>query len=586
MTTTSRYFIDSIDQESLGFLRDPELCLPACAMVADQEYEGARPYDPHAITEQLQATIIAHASHPTRLETGHVQWLSLLGYRQGGKSTAGELAYYPAAAYGHGWKHFCIADTEPRADELHGRLQFCHARWPEDLRPPMKPANKNETRQITFEHDSTMRVLSGAANAAGVGLSFSSLHASEVAYWKDAARQFSIMFPACINRKNAQMLIECTPTPMTEPSAEWWKEQCLTAKYGTGRHIYAFFPFWDGKLNERPWPKGAEVDLDERRLLDLYGPQGLRLEHLAFRRFMMETDSEIRRNPELFACYYPFDDVSCWLVHGKQVIPSHVIERHTVLGGNREIVPWKPSDAHGVKYFKPYNPAALYVIGVDPCGYGARDHASFQVLEVWGDGEKDDWEQVATFGAVSDPNTFVNYLLTAAAAYGNPMIATEANGVGAAIIALLKERNYPNAYYDWKHQRHGVWKSSDEEFVRVLADALLDRLKLHDGQTIDQLSSYRGDAAVQRTTRAELLSTNKGRRRERDHWDKISALMVACIVARTLPTRFRPKARPTNLTILPSAGMTYDELVAYEAKLAVARSAGNRRRSRYTRTRR
>lgn len=584
--TAGSYFIDGIGSEELEFLRDPRLSLPALAKVVDQENEGEIDYDPFAITYHLQETIIAHAADPPRTETGHVTWLTILGYRQGGKSTTAELAYYPHAAYNHGWKHVCIADNDRRSDELHSRLQFNHSRWDENLRPPVKPANKNETRQITFEHDSTMQVLSGASQAAAVGLSVSSLHASEVAYWKNAARQFSILYPAMVNRKNAHLLNECTPTPMNEPSAEWWKDQCNTAKHGIGRHIYAFFPFWDGKLNTRPWPDGASIDIEEQRLLDRYGPLGLTLENLAFRRFMMETDSEIRRNTELFSCYYPFDDVSCWLVGGRQVIPSRSIERHTKLGGNDQLQPWRPKDAHGVRYYKNANAGASYVIGVDPAGYAGRDHAAFQVLEVWSDGEKDDWEQVATFGAVCDPHLFCDYLMEAGHRYNNAVIAVEANA-GAACIGLLKERGYPNIYHDWKRNQPGVWKSSDEEFVRILTDALLDRLLLRDEDLVNQLSGYRGDAAVQRTIRAELLSgQSNGRRRDRHHWDKVSALMVACIVAPKQPSRFKPKAAPSNIIMHPAAGMTWNEMVEYDKKVARMTGGAKRGRMSYTRRRR
>ncbi len=589
MTVERSYFIDSIPEEELEFLRDPQLCLPGCAKVVDQENEGEADYDPCAITEQLQATIIAHASDPGRIETGHSRWLALLAYRQAGKSTAGELAYYPSAAYRHGWKHYCIADNDKRADELHERLQFCHTRWPEELRPPVKPAARNETRQITFEHDSTMKVLSGATQAAGVGLSFSSLHASEVAYWKDAARQFSIMFPACINRKNAQMLIECTPTPLTEPSAEWWKDQCHSAKYGSdsglNRFVYAFFPFWDGKLNRRPWPKGASVDIEEQRLLDKYGAAGLTLEHLAFRRATMEIDQEIRRNPELFSCYYPFDDLSCWLVGGKQVIPTRAIERHTLLGGNTRLQPWRPRDAHGVKYYREAHPNGTYVIGVDPAGYAGRDHASFQVLEVWSDGTKRDWRQVATFGGVVDPHVLADYVIEAGHRYNNALIACEANN--DPVTPILRERRYPNVHFDWNRGAPGVWKHSDEEFVRILTDALLDRLELLDEDLVSQLTGYRGDAAVQRTIRAEILSPRTdGRRRARHHWDKVSALMVACAVASKAPVRYRPKSQPDNLIVHPASGMTWNQMVEYEKRVAKLSGAAKRGRTKYTRRRR
>jgi hypothetical protein len=109
---------------------------------------------------------------------------------------------------------------------------------------------------------------------------------------------------------------------MSMPSTEWWRDQCRDAKLGMGRWVYAFFPFWDGKLNRRPWPKNSKLTAEEVGLLDRYGHLGLKKENLAFRRLMMETDAEIRRNPDLFKVYYPFDDVSCWIATAGSVFRS------------------------------------------------------------------------------------------------------------------------------------------------------------------------------------------------------------------------------------------------------------------------
>lgn len=567
------FFIDSLGEDDRALLEDPALSLPLYGYVVGQEEEGESLYDPFEITDQLQATILDYASNPPRTETGHVRWLNLLGYRQGGKSTAGELVFYPPAAYRHGWKHTCIADTEKRANELHQRLQFCHKRWDERLRPPT--ITTRESRQISFEHGSTMTVLSAESDAAGVGLSFSSLHGSEMAYWKDAAYQMSLIVPASINRKNAAMLLECTPTPLSEPSALWWKDQYENSKKQAGRNLGAFFPFWDGKLCRRPWPKGASLDIEEQRLLDRYGAQGLTMENLAFRREMFEMDGEIRRNPDLFACYYPFDDVSCWMSAGKQLIPHRIVSKHTRLGGNTDLVDW-PSAATYMEYRAP-NPDAVYVIGVDPAGYAGRDHCAFSVLEVWADGE---WEQVASFGGNVDPNEMSEKLIQVGLRYNKALIGVERNGVGNATIALLLQAGYPNIYYD-RSRQPGIHKHNHEEFIAALNDALMDHLVLRDADLVSQMLSYQGDASVQRTVKAELLKPrHKGGRRDRHHWDKVSALMIAVLTAPSVSRRYRPKPQPENVIMHPGLGLTWAEVQAH-----ITASRGAKKPARYARSR-
>ena len=64
------------------------------------------------------------------------------------------------------------------------------------------------------------------------------------------------------------------------------------------------------------------------------------------------------------------------------------------------LVPWKGQShtGHYQEYESP-EAGAIYVLGVDPIGFGARDHGAFHVLKCFA-GE---WSQVAVFGGVTDP---------------------------------------------------------------------------------------------------------------------------------------------------------------------------------------
>ena len=102
----------------------------------------------------------------------------------------------------------------------------------------------------------------------------------------------------------------------------------MMASQGSGRHKAIFLPFWDGKLNARPVPKGFQPTNEEIDLLNRYSHLGLQQENLVFRRFIMDTDPEIRRNPEMFGVMYPFDDISCWIASTNAAIPEHALEEH------------------------------------------------------------------------------------------------------------------------------------------------------------------------------------------------------------------------------------------------------------------
>ena len=568
----------SLATEALASLADPAISLRAYGEVQDQATGGGVKYDPFRITKHLQSTLLAYFSDPPKTQHGQNKWLTLLGYRQGGKSLTTELCAYVKAAYTPGWDAVTIADTKKRAEYLHARVHFCHSRWPTQIRSPTAPSR--EVRQMTFreENGGKIRILSGESGAVGIGQSPDSFHASECPYWTDAARQFSLIYPSMINRDHALMVLESTPAPMDAPSAEWWKDHCHDAKLGHSRYQYVFFPFWDGKLNSRPWPKGARVETDEIRLLEKFGPIGLTKENLAFRRLMMSTDPAIRRNPDLFKVYYPFDDVSCWLVSTSSVIHPSLLERHLA----KDLTKWAPPYSE----YEPPEPGAVYVIGVDPAGYAARDHASFQVLKVY-DGE---WTQVACYADHTMPIPFTKKLMEVHHRYNNAMVAVESNGVGTAVLALLEELDCKKIYHE-KAYRPGITSTSKsvDQMLSWLQDALRDDLILNDEDTVLQLTGYKHDKRVERTAHTEiLLGGGSGkRRRDRHHWDKISALQMAVTAARSAPRRYHKETPDPGLeNVVLFKDMTYDQVQGYRKEDQKQRQGKNRRKTTYRRARR
>ena len=561
-----------LEDEALDALRDPAISLRAYAKIIDQKTGQENLYDPFAITDRLQETVVSYYSEPPVTALGQTKWLTLLGYRQAGKSLTSELCGYVKAAYTPGHDHVCIADNRDRAEYLHRRIHLTHSRWPEPVRAPTVP--NREVRQLTFQHGGKMRVLSGESGAVGIGQSPDSFHGSELPYWRNAGHQFSMIYPSMINRDHSQVLLESTPAPMNEPSAEWWRDHCRDAKQSRGRWAYAFFPFWDGRLNRRPWPRGQQLTLEEIRLLDKYGHLGLDKDNLEFRRLMIDTDAEIRRNPDLFRVYYPFDDVTCWIASVGSVFHSTLLKRHqeTIL------VPWV---GPYMEYEKPEG-GAVYAIGVDPAGYAARDHAAFQVLKVY-DGE---WTQVAVYGGVTDPVVFAKKINEVGKKYNNALVAVESNGVGVATLALLEELSYSNLYYE-KPYKPGVAATAKSVTMMLsyLQDALKDELILRDEDTVGQLGSYREDKRTERSAISEMLHSGKtGKRRERHHWDKISALQIACLAARQCPRRYKKDAPEGMENVVLFRDMTYTEIEGYRKKAAEGDSKKKKwRRSRYRR---
>ena len=104
--------------------------------------------------------------------------------------------------------------------------------------------------------------------------------------------------------------------------------------------------------------------------------------------------------------------------------------------------------------------------------------------------------------------------------------------------------------------------------MAAMIDALMDRLVLKDAETVEQLRSYRRDKELEDSEKFKLLKPGKvGRgRRSKHHWDRISALLWACLIAREAPSRYKPKtdqqiAEEKN-TLSNTMSLPFDEWTA------------------------
>ena len=60
----------ALPAEALEALRDPTISLPAYAKIIDQKTGREIRYDPYAITDKLQATVVGYYSNPPVTDMG------------------------------------------------------------------------------------------------------------------------------------------------------------------------------------------------------------------------------------------------------------------------------------------------------------------------------------------------------------------------------------------------------------------------------------------------------------------------------------------------------------------------------------
>lgn len=525
-------------------LLDPRYSLPSYGVVGDMFTQRPIPYDPNRVTYNMTQDILDYIAEPpvdnsfipdgipdelkADLEElgGFTLWMTVLAGRQVSKSTTTEYGCYPKAAYSPGWDHVCIADTKSRAVYLHGRTHLLHRNW---RGPKAKTVPHKERRQLTFEHGGGLRTLSAEDENVGIGQSPDSFHLSECGFWPDFDGTMFLIYPSLDNRVRCIVIFECTPWM----SGGDWHKHWVAAKRREGRHFGKFYPFWDGIMNRRRWEPSWTMTNEEVALMEKYGSGGLTLEHLAFRRYKMDTDKKIRRNPELFKTFYPFDDLECWATSSLSSIPMHALLK----ASNRTpiMVDWDPK-AIPWHVFKDPRPSGRYVIGVDPCGNTGRDHGAFVVLEVW----KDHWEVVYSYSAHTGQIEFTDKLLEVAKKYNKAKIVIERNGEGSAIAALMVDRGYTHFMSDQENSYgiHVASQGGKYSWPRIhshLIDALLDCLVIPDIFLFEQLQTYRRDKELEESWKAEVLRGGEPskNRRPKSHWDLASALKMAVEGART-----------------------------------------------------
>lgn len=583
--------------EELRHLRDPRRALRACGKVPAQSAKGGDnliDYNPTTITVRMQTDILNYmADPPIDPNTGMVLWMLLIGGRQTGKSVTTEYAAYAKTAYSTAWRHLCTADTPGRAEELLKNVNSLHKTWPKSLRAERQ--YDSEVYQATFkemhvgdEHlvERIMRTQHAGENP--IGLPWDSWHWSEFCFSPEAGPYYSGLRPAIANRAHARVVWESTPNPGNiVPDVGFGREMYFAAKAARAdnaegalsRFFAKFYPFWDSKLCRRPWPKDLKPDLEELRLYERYHGLGLTWEHLAFRQETFRDDPEIRRDPELFGIWYPFDDLSCWAHIEGAIFNSHHLDRIEKSG---RLVKWVPNG--NAMYYRGYrkdpgevDPDAGYLIAVDPNGYKGRDHGAATLREVW----DDEQIQVASFaGGWRDgvnPESMAHWVGKTARRF-KAVVLVEATGVGAGVLSVLRQQ-YPDVRlycHEGDQDRPGVPATAPrkQEMIAVHKDALLSGLTLQDEDGFAQHKGYQNDKVVEETEGQLQLAGGKTsrNRRPRHHWDKVSAEMWASwgVANHVVRRPMKPKALPPP----KDCWDTMDELDTILARAAERSSRG------------
>lgn len=209
-----------------------------------------------------------------RGETGKVRAICLKGRQQGCSSYVG-ARFYHKVCYNFGIQAFILTHALDATQNLYKMAQRYYENTPTIVRPAVTTSNAKEL--IFGGLDSGYKLGTAENKSVGRSATIQLLHASECAFWNNAAEHAKGIFQAVPNAPGTEIIIESTANGI----GNFFHEQWQKAEAGLSEFIAIFVPwYWQDEYTmEAPWDFIATEA--ENELKNLYG---LTDEQLCWRR--------------------------------------------------------------------------------------------------------------------------------------------------------------------------------------------------------------------------------------------------------------------------------------------------------------
>lgn len=227
--------------------------------------------------------------------TGKVRKLILKGRQQGCSTYVGGR-YYHKTSTRMGVNTFIFAHDSEASASLYSMVTNYYDESERALQPTLGAKNYNEMNFSKLK--SGYKV--GTAGTVGLGRSktFQLVHWSEVAYSPNAADHAAGILQTVPDNDDTEIILEST----ANGEGDFFHTACMQAMSGLGDFELIFVPwYWQDEYVRKA--EEIELEEDEREYLSLFGPDGLTVEHLVWRRAKVaEFQGDVRR----FKREYPF----------------------------------------------------------------------------------------------------------------------------------------------------------------------------------------------------------------------------------------------------------------------------------------
>lgn len=429
----------------------------------------------------------------------------VLKARQLGISTATEATIFAWSFMFPGTNGLVLSHEDPAAQELFQMYRLYWDLWPHRSLFTQRYSTR---KQLTFsETRSQIRVVTAKNEQSGRGSTIQALHASEAAFWPDAAELWSGLDQTIPNYHGTIVVIESTANGV----GNWFYDMWQRAEEGEVDYVPMFFPWYKHpEYHHHMFEKSTNIELnaEEKHLRRLMQKQQYNDEFIygsiSWRNWKILNS--FNGDVERFMEEYPSYPEEAFITTGRPIFPAMRLQE--IFDEKRGVRGYCHRDATGFVQFVP-DPSGCLTIYKRPNrdGRGDRYFAAGDPSEsIVGDGSciqvinRGTLEQVAVWNGRIDPVNFADELMMVGDYYNHCMICPEVEGGGQASMGRILSVGYNNV---WLHKTADRLRGSINVFgwstsyqrknwaIGFLKRLIIDNsIVIHDRVTYNQLRNY------------------------------------------------------------------------------------------------
>lgn len=385
---------------------------------------------------------------------------------------------------------------------------------PEDKRPSIPGAKLPHNKTLVFDKmHSELKIETANDLTAGRSMAIDYIHASEVAFWRNAD-DLMLGLLQCIDDqdKDTMVIIESTANGV----GGYFYDMVVQAQNGENDYELVFLPWFIDPRYSTPAPSDFKATVKEEKLRTLYKFEGERVhltdDQLYWRRQTIRN--KCKGDEQRFKQEYPGSVSESFLFSGRTRFNQDRLteieseaKNPKLRGFLKESPKLNGGFTHKIEendngyltvYETPQNKAE-YVLFADVSeGKEVKERVSdFSAVDVL---RCDTMEQVAHWHGRIPPEKLAEEIVKLAHYYNNAFVGVEKNNMGYSTVATLKD-TYDNLYINVQHDRNGKeitrefgWRTTLKTkplMIDGLAEVINEKeIKINNPGTIEELRRY------------------------------------------------------------------------------------------------